>query len=83
MNLPPGCRQQEIDEQYDEQPEYKIKVRNIHNNQWELFNTAVTEDDAFNTAERAVGFSEGYNAVKIIDPDGFVLWSSDGKETSC
>jgi hypothetical protein len=57
---------------------YDIEVYNMKANRWECFNTARTLDEAFDIAERAIGFDKDYDTVSILDMQGFVIWDSNG-----
>lgn len=75
MLLPSNLTQQEDDMRT---PNYEVEVRNIFSQRWECFSTARTLDEAFDIAERAVGFSIDYDEVEIVDAHGFTVWASNG-----
>lgn len=57
---------------------YSIEIQNIKANRWELVDTAPTIDEAFDTAERYIGFNSDYDCVAILDMAGLILWDSHG-----
>lgn len=59
-------------------PRYLVEVHNIEKNKWEEYANARTLDEAFDKAESAVGFSKNHDVISISDPQGFVIYDSDG-----
>jgi hypothetical protein len=57
---------------------YKIEVHNINTNKWELFSDAPNIKEAFEVAERAIGFSKAHDTVAILDENEVVVWDSTG-----
>lgn len=57
---------------------YLVEVHNIETNKWEIYGSGRTIDEAFEVAEKAVGFSKSHDLISISDPQGFVIWDSEG-----
>jgi hypothetical protein len=57
---------------------YCVEVYNIETNRWEVFQDARTLDEAFDYAEKAIGFSKIHDGVSITDMQGFIIWDSNG-----
>lgn len=57
---------------------YSIEIYNITANRWELVDTARTLDEAFDVAEKYIGYGKDYDTVAILDMQGFIVWDSDG-----
>lgn len=56
---------------------YTVQVYNIDTNRWEEMAKAHTMDEAFEYAEKLIGFSKSHDTVEILDQQDVVVWSSD------
>jgi hypothetical protein len=56
---------------------YSIECYNIERNRWEVAELARTFDEAFNLAEKYIGFSKIHDTVAILDNTGAWVWKSD------
>ena len=56
---------------------FSIEVYNMDENRWETAEHARTLDEAFDIAEKYIGFNKSYDTVAILNIYDHIVWESD------